>query len=807
VVSQSYGNTVIVRAFVINRDSQARRLICQTLLRCGYAVSECDSPLFGQDEYAGESLVVVDVRSVKDEVRDFLVWVKQQVASSDGKYPYVMAVATGAEIDWTNHPDRSVWDEILMMPDEVDHLCRRFEEIGSRFAELEGAPWSLDQVSPFELDDESDRDEKFSQRSLAETDGSDVGLSPSRIAELNELRGEEATTEVLPSPKLFHEITENVPYGLVVLGRDEKFLYGNARHAELLGIGMDEAENVESWLRMVCPGEEHCREVIASWRKHVWQKQLVRTYALCAADGGIADIEFCPKLMNDGGLLVTMSDVTDRCRSEEAWLLSDVKFKTLFGSKGIGMALVDRAGRICTVNPALEQMLDYTATELRAMAFDDFVVAEDCAEKREYENLAKKEPQLAAEEVRLSLRKSSGDVLPVCLGIACMDEKGGPFTAYLVREDKEQGSTRVGASTGALKESMLQNRALLEAVPDLVLLFDHSGKVEDVSPADIDYSFGQDLSSWQGRLLEELLPAFWKVCENAGLTESEFHSNEGLVLEFSHGEGELARAHVAGCGRGKYMAVIRRENENVGDVEAGQAENSAENDRVGAAESCEWADQLQTLTSLLNLEIDAMPTDPEKEKRSVLQKHQGRIRAIACLRAARLEPVNGGSERVSVPTYLKALLEELLSSSRLASELGIEAEVDCVSLELPARKAFALGLYVTELISNSIEHGLANFPSGQVYVRLRRSDREAILLVGDNGEGLPPEFDWDRVNTLGFRVVKSLVAQLGARLEIRPRENTEFLIRFPGEPMPMIPQQSPDEPAASFPSRLHRPRE
>ena len=405
MVSQSYGNTTIVRAFVINRDPQARRLISRTLLRCGYAVNECDSPLFGQDEYAGESLVVVDVRSVQDEVRDFLVWLKQESASLDGRRPYVMAVATGTEIDWAHHPDRLVWDDILMMPDEVDLLCQRFEEIGSRFANFEGAPGNLDQVSPFELDDEVERDENIPQRPVADSDRSSVELSPSRIEELTEMG---LATELLPGLELFHEIAECVPYGLVVLGRDEKFIYGNARHAELLGLGMDEATNVESWLRMVCHGEECFREVIVSWRKHVWQKQLVRTYALRVVDGGIANIEFCPKLMNDGGLLVTMSDVTDRCRSEEAWLLSDVKFKTLFGSKGIGMALVDRTGRICTVNSTLEQMLDYTANELRAMAFDDFVVAEDCAAKREYENLAKEEPQLAAEEVNLSLLKNGG---------------------------------------------------------------------------------------------------------------------------------------------------------------------------------------------------------------------------------------------------------------------------------------------------------------------------------------------------------------------------------------------------------------
>ncbi len=770
MVSQSYGSTTRVRAFVVNRDPQSRRLISQTLLRSGYQVSECDSPLFGQDEYAGEGLVVVDVRSLEDEVGDFLTWLEQQTTGADGGRPYVMAVACGGEIDWNRHPGQAVWDEILVMPDEVDRLCQRFEELGSRWTDSETAPGSLEQVSPFELDELEDEEaEVLPRHPPTRSAGAGVELSPSRMEGLAKTGLGDGD---LLEPDFFHEIAESVPYGLVILGRNEKFLYGNARHAELLGIGLGEADTVEAWLRKVCPGEQHCREVIASWRTHVWQKQLVRSYALRTVEGAMVDIEFRPKLMGDGRLLVTMADVTEQRRSEEAWLLSEVKFKTLFGSKGVGMALVDRTGRICTVNAALEQMLGYSAAELRAMAFDDFVVAEDRPGKREYEVLVQQEPQLAEEEFQLGLLRKGGGVIAANLGIAVMDEKGGPFTAYLVRADKESAAT----GAGALQQSLLQNRALLAAIPDLVLLFDGSGKVEDISPADRDDSFGRDLSDWRGRQLEDCLPAFWKVCREAGLAEVEFHSNEGLVLEFSHWKGGTARAYVAGCGQGKYLAVLRNDAASGGVATA--AEVRMEEAFIDP-ESCEWVEQLQTLTSLLNLEIEAMPVDPTEERRSVLQKHQGRIRAIACLRAARLEPVNGGREQVSLPAYLQVLLDELLASSRLASELGIEAEVDSVALGLPARKAFALGLYVTELASNSIEHGLANQPGGRVYIRLRRSDREAVLLVGDNGEGLPTGFDWERAGTLGFRVVKNLVAQLGARLEIRPGDNAEFLLRFP----------------------------
>ncbi|MFK5922440.1 MAG: PAS domain S-box protein [Verrucomicrobiota bacterium] len=770
----------MVRAFVINRDEQARRLVSRSLQRCGFGVSECESPLFGQDEYAGEPLVVVDVRSLQDDVREFLLWIRGQKVEG-GQQAHVIALLTGIEIDSGNHSNGQLWDEVLRMPDEVDRLCECFERFGSRFNDLQGAPQDLDLLSPFELAEEATAQtgqaSGLPQRSV-ESQVSEAELSPSRIEGLSEMTGTgplAASGGSLDS-ELFREMAESVPYGLVVLGRDEKFVYGNARHADLLGLGIDEADSVEDWLRRVSPGEEHCREVIASWRKHVWRKQLVRTYALRAENGTVVDIEFRPKLMSDGSLLLTMNNVSDRCRSEEAWLLSDVKFRTLFGSKGLGMALVDRTGRICTVNAALQKMLDYTATELRAMAFDDFVLAADRVEKCEFEDLAKKEPSLAVEEVSLRLRKNGGEVLSVFLGISFMEEAGGPFTAYLVRENKRQDLATMPSS---LKESLLQNRALLEVVTDLVLMFDHCGKVTDVSPAGKGCVLDLDALDLKGRFLSDRLPTFWEACVKAGLGEPEFHSNGGLMLEFSLSGGTSCCAHVAGCSQGNYMALIRPADEAIvlqqkPEPQHFQFEGDPEDLAAG-----EWADQLQTLTSLLNLEIDAMPVDTEKEQRSVLQKHQGRIRAIACLSAAKLPSANGDRVQVSAANYLKTLIEELLQSSALAAELDLEAEVDCVGLGLSARKAFALGLCVTELVSNAIEHGLAEMPGGRVYVRLRRSDREGVLLVGDNGAGLPSGFDLDRVDTLGFRVVKSLTTQLGARLEIRPGENTEFLLRFP----------------------------
>jgi PAS domain S-box-containing protein len=71
-------------------------------------------------------------------------------------------------------------------------------------------------------------------------------------------------------------------------------------------------------------------------------------------------------------LVGTSQDVTEIKRSEQALDRSEARFRTIFERAAIGISLVDAEGRIITSNPSLQQMLGYTAEELRGMPFSEF---------------------------------------------------------------------------------------------------------------------------------------------------------------------------------------------------------------------------------------------------------------------------------------------------------------------------------------------------------------------------------------------------------------------------------------------------
>lgn len=71
------------------------------------------------------------------------------------------------------------------------------------------------------------------------------------------------------------------------------------------------------------------------------------------------------------------NDITERLRAEEALRRSEAQFKAMFEGAPIGIALVDAEGRPRLVNPALSEMLGYSAEELRGMTFADFTHPQD----------------------------------------------------------------------------------------------------------------------------------------------------------------------------------------------------------------------------------------------------------------------------------------------------------------------------------------------------------------------------------------------------------------------------------------------
>lgn len=179
---------------------------------------------------------------------------------------------------------------------------------------------------------------------------------------------------------------------------------------------------------------------------------------------------------------------------------------------------------------------------------------------------------------------------------------------------------------------------------------------------------------------------------------------------------------------------------------------------------------LQTIAMLMQMQV--YETDLPAT-RHALETNIHRIRSIASVhedlskKGFRLVDVRDVIERISRETV----------ATMIAPGQNIHIQVQGQNLQLPSRPATSLALVVNELVNNALEHGFAAHTDGQIDISLGQSPDEHIVLVSDNGQGLPEHF----LPGLGLEISENLVRDdLGGRLKFnRLPQGTEISIRFP----------------------------
>ena len=83
------------------------------------------------------------------------------------------------------------------------------------------------------------------------------------------------------------------------------------------------------------------------------------------------------------GLVVLATDITARQAAEQARAAAETRFRLAFTHSPVGMGMMNNAGRLLQVNPALCNMLGYSEQELHGRTFADLVSPERQAEQRD----------------------------------------------------------------------------------------------------------------------------------------------------------------------------------------------------------------------------------------------------------------------------------------------------------------------------------------------------------------------------------------------------------------------------------------
>jgi len=165
----------------------------------------------------------------------------------------------------------------------------------------------------------------------------------------------------------FFPILHRAPYGIVLIDSDGKFIYINPAFTDITGYTLEDIFAGRDWFHRASPFPEYRQEIVSSLKRDVIQKEIERIFSVVCKNGEMKEIEFKPTLLDDGRIVVILSDVTERKRAEDALKESEEKYRTILENIEDGYFEVDIAGNFTFFNDSLCRMLGYTKDEMIGM--------------------------------------------------------------------------------------------------------------------------------------------------------------------------------------------------------------------------------------------------------------------------------------------------------------------------------------------------------------------------------------------------------------------------------------------------------
>jgi two-component sensor histidine kinase len=180
---------------------------------------------------------------------------------------------------------------------------------------------------------------------------------------------------------------------------------------------------------------------------------------------------------------------------------------------------------------------------------------------------------------------------------------------------------------------------------------------------------------------------------------------------------------------------------------------------------------LQIIASLLKLQSRSI-TDPHVLE--AIQSSQSRIRAMALVheRIYRSHKI----AEINLKDYLTYLTKQIFQFYNIQQHhITLKVTMDDILADIDT--VTPLGLIINELVSNSLKHAFPDGRKGTITLECYREDPGSLRFIyHDDGVGMPAGFEWKTAESLGLRMVNSLVDQLNGSIELAGGEGTTFVL-------------------------------
>ncbi len=467
------------------------------------------------------------------------------------------------------------------------------------------------------------------------------------------------------------------------------------------------------------------------------------------------------------GMFAAARDMRKIKQAEDELRESERKYRNIFEESFDGLFITSPEGKILDMNKKGIEMFGYNTKE-EILSLD--LIRDVYADSNDRKKILAMVNEQGSAEYEVVVKKKNGDKMITHCSLTAVKDKGA-ITTYrgIIRDINE--SKKAENDIIRAKEEWENT---FDAVPDLIAILDTNFRVvrankamadrlnvtpeETVGLTCYEVVHGLDVPPSYcpyRKLLEDGKEHTAEVHEDriGGdfiVSVSPLHDKDGKLIGVVHVARDITQ---------------RKKTEN-------EIKKSLDEKEVLLREIHHRVkNNLQIIASLLHLQE---VSEDEKEIVDVLRESEGRVKSMAMVHEKLYQSPN--LTDINFKQYIEKLIYDILYTYKIPTRT-IKTNMIIEDINLNIDTAIPLGLIVNELVTNSVKHA---FPQseGTITIKLKPLHEQIELTIADNGIGLPKDFDLEKTETLGLKIVNSLVNQIDGKIKLDMTDGTEFKINF-----------------------------
>jgi two-component sensor histidine kinase len=181
---------------------------------------------------------------------------------------------------------------------------------------------------------------------------------------------------------------------------------------------------------------------------------------------------------------------------------------------------------------------------------------------------------------------------------------------------------------------------------------------------------------------------------------------------------------------------------------------------------------LQIVISLLNTQSKYLNNE---EAIAAIAESRHRMQAMSLIHQKLYQGDN--TAFVSMQSYIRELTDYLKTSFTTNNKISFDLKLDHIELDIA--QAIPVGLILNETITNAIKYAFSPGADGVVAIVMQNNDdNNTVLEIHDDGVGLPHDFNITTSDSMGMRLIKGLVKQIGGKLLVENDHGARIKVEF-----------------------------